>query len=1183
LFSRSAKFALAVALLLLTSNLTAQSYYGLLNGIVSDAQGNAIVGAEVTIKNTAMGKARNAITNGAGEYLFSAVDPGTFDISVRSAGFGIYERKGVSVATQQAVTIDFALKVENTNETVQVASGGLQLDTSSASNGQVLSSQQIAELPNIGRNPFLLARLTPTVTITGDPRFTRFQDQSGAAAISVAGGPIASNNYEVDGVSITNIANQPTIMPSIEAVQEVKIQSNTYDAEMGRAGGGNFNTLLKTGSRDFHGNLLGTTRQTDWSANTWNNDYAGLEKPDITQYNYEGSVGGHVSIPHVYNGRERTFFWLTSEGYRQRSPLSTNYYLPSALERTGDFSSSYLANGLLLKIYDPATTDASGNRTQFADNKIPAARLATTQSQIAQNILKAALPTCSTNCTAGTAYGATNFRPTDLLGDRSDEFIGKLTHHLTKAWVAHVSYMYYGSKEPGGDPLGSFAGDGNTYLLYRNVNATAVNSTYILNPTTVLMGNWGFNRYPSNRLDMTSNYDQTQLGFPSSYVSQLQKAAFPRISLTQEGTQMGSNQSGLTEYYSQNASFGILKSLPHQALKVGYVYRSIHMDFTNVSNGNGYFTFNNTFTSYNPNSKTVNGATTGSDLADMLLGYPTSGQVQIATPIALDVFYNAAYIQDDYRINNRLSVNAGLRYEYEAGVHERHNRYAVGFDQTVTNPISTTSGVATKGGIMYAGVNGYATTCCDFSKTKFAPRLGVVYGIHPRAVIRGGYGIFYVPSNYSSSASLAPGYVATTSYIASNDSNFTPANSLANPYSSVNQPSGNSLGYLQGIGDALVTIDQKRRAPYMQEYSLDIEADLPYHVSFQVGYVGSKGNQLQPGDGATYNVNQVNLSSIPYGQGACPASDGSTTAAFLSKTSANPYYQKGGTGALTATKVSNAQLCKPFPEFTSVSIQPSSSKSRYNALVLKAEKQISGNLNLLTALTWSSNFDSTFSVGNSLNPGNTGPQDVRNIKAEYSRATNDIPLRFTFAGTYRLPFGKGRKYLADNRLLDLAAGGWNLNTAFNAQQGGPLSIAMASNENSNFGNAVQRPNLVDGVNPCTSGAVQKRMGQSGGTHYLNLSAFSDPGIGNFGNTPRTLGGCRGPAYRNLDASLFKEFHIEGVTFQFRAEAFNVTNTPLFALSTGALRWSAGSTSFGQVSTGAVNFPRLISLGGRISF
>lgn len=1179
--TRFAKLMFALVLILQASNLPAQTYYGLLNGIVADERGSAVAGAEVTMTNVAMGKTRSAITNRSGEYLFSAVDPGSFDIRVKAAGFGIYERKSVLVATQQAVTIDFSLKVESTKETVEVSSNPVELDTASASNGQVLSSQQIAELPNIGRNTYLLAALTPTVTVTGDPRYTRFEDQSGAAAISVAGGPIASNNYMVDGVSITNMFNQPTIMPSLEAVQEVKIQSNTYDAEMGRAGGGSFNTILKTGSRNFHGNLLGETRQTDWSANTWNNNYKALARPDITQYTYEGSIGGFVSIPHFYNGRDKTFFWLTGEGYQQKYPVATNYYLPSDLERSGDFSNSYLSSGVPLLIYDPSTTDANGNRQQFPGNKIPANLLSTAQSQIGQNILKV-LPRCAANCTQGSDYLAYNFFPTDDTNDRAEEFIGKLSQQLTKKWIAHVSFMYYGSTEPGGNPLGASPGDGSSYLLNRNVDATAVNSTYILDPTTVIVGNWGFNRYPSNRLDLTSNYDQTQLGFPASYVSQLQKKAFPRISLSQEGIQIGSNQSGLTEYYSRNVTLGIIKSLPHHSLKAGYEYRSIHQDFTNVSSGNGGFGFNSTFTSHNPGNKTVNGAVTGSDLADMLLGYPTSGTVQIATHIALDVPYNAVYIQDDYRVNNRLTITAGLRWEDEQGVHERNNHYAVGFDQSVTNPIATSSGVSTKGGIMYAGLNGYPTTCCDFSSAKFAPRLGVAYSINHRLVARAGYGIFYVPTYYSSSPSFAPGFVATSSYVASNNSNYTPANSLASPYTSINQPTGNTLGYSQGLGDSLATIDQHRQSPYMQEYSFDVQAELPYHVSFQAGYVGSKGDHLSPGDGSTYNINQVNLASIPYGVGACPASDGSTPSVFLQKSSANPYSNKGGTGAIAAATISNSQLCKPFPEFTTVSVQPSSSRSLYNALVLKAHKQMANGISILTALTWSHNFDATFGQGSTLNPGNNGPQDMRNIGAEYSRAINDIPLRYSFAGTYRLPFGKGRKYLSSNRLLDYAVGGWDLNATFIAQQGGPLAIVMGSNENSNFGNSQQRPNRVSGINPCNSGPVQQRMGQSGQSSYLNPNAFSDPGIGNYGNTPRTLDGCRGPGYRNLDASMFKDFHLEKVTVQFRAEAFNLTNTPLFTV--GGLGWtSSTSKTFGTVSTSTINFPREISLGGRISF
>src|SRR5260370_13437183 len=317
-----------------------KSYYGTLKGIVMDKQGATIPGATVTATDVATHITRTALSNGAGEFVFGAVDPGTFDLKVSAPNFQGYTQKGVTVATQQTVTLDVTLSVGATSQTVEVASSEPLIDISTASNGQVFDTQKLVDLPNLGRNPFLLTKLNTNVTATGDPRFNRFQDQSGSSAISVSGGPINGNNYEVDGVPITDFSNRAVIIPSLDAVQEIEIQTNTYDAEMGRTGGANFNTLLKSGSNTLHGNLLGTTRQTNWSANTWNNNYSGLARPNITQYTYEGSIGGPVIIPKVYNGKDKTFFWLTEEGYRQRSPLANNYYLPSAAERAGDFSAS---------------------------------------------------------------------------------------------------------------------------------------------------------------------------------------------------------------------------------------------------------------------------------------------------------------------------------------------------------------------------------------------------------------------------------------------------------------------------------------------------------------------------------------------------------------------------------------------------------------------------------------------------------------------------------------------------------------------------------------------------------------------------------------------------------------------------------------------------------------------------
>src|SRR6266699_2084960 len=359
--------------------LQSQSYQGGIRGRVTDTTAGAIDVAKVTLTAESTGVSRATLTNAVGEFVFNAVDPATYRITIEASGFKRFERAGVIVSTQDFLTLDLKLEIGAVTESVNVTEDVPLLETSNASTGQVVDRQKLVDLPNLGRNPFMMAKIAPNVVQAGDPRFNRMQDQSGSSQISIAGGPVRGNNYLLDGVPITASSNVAIIIPTIESVQEVKIQANTYDAEMGRTGGGVFNTFLKSGSNEYHGSLFGYLRETDWQANTLFNNRSGIDRPNQPFKNFGGSIGGPISIPKLYNGKNRTFFWIGAEGYRQISPLTKDLAVPTAAERVGDFSQSLTKAGALDVIYDPltTTTDASGAvaRTPFAGNIIPQGRL----------------------------------------------------------------------------------------------------------------------------------------------------------------------------------------------------------------------------------------------------------------------------------------------------------------------------------------------------------------------------------------------------------------------------------------------------------------------------------------------------------------------------------------------------------------------------------------------------------------------------------------------------------------------------------------------------------------------------------------------------------------------------------------------------------------------------------------
>src|SRR5580693_6189868 len=356
----------------------AQSYLGGVRGLVQDPGKATIATAKVTLTNQGTNVARSELSNASGEFSFSQVDPGTYMLTAEAPGFKKVEQKGIVVGTQEFLTIDLKMEVGAVSESVQVTEEIPPLESSNASQGQVLDNQKLSDLPNLGRNPFMLSKIVPNVIPVGNPAYNRMEDQSGSSQISIAGGPVRGNNYLLDGIPITDSDNRAIVIPSLEAVQEVKIQANTYDAEMARTGGGMFNTLMKSGTNSYHGSLYGHLRRTDWDANAFFSNAAGIPITDQPNTTWGASFGGKVWIPHVYDGKNKTFFFLGVEHYDDWSSDSANFNLPTLAERSGDFSKSFVsAGGPLVTVIDPL----SGN--PFPGNIIPASRITAVGAGIA--------------------------------------------------------------------------------------------------------------------------------------------------------------------------------------------------------------------------------------------------------------------------------------------------------------------------------------------------------------------------------------------------------------------------------------------------------------------------------------------------------------------------------------------------------------------------------------------------------------------------------------------------------------------------------------------------------------------------------------------------------------------------------------------------------------------------------
>jgi hypothetical protein len=945
-------------------------------------------------------------------------------------------------------------------------------------------------------------------------------------------------------VPISDSDNRGIIIPSIEATQEVKIQTNTYDAEIGRTGGGMFNTYLKSGGNDYHGSLFGSTRQTGWDANNYFNNAAGFPLPPQYNYTWGGSFGGRVWIPKVYNGKNHTFFFLAYEGYNDTQAVTENVYTPTALERVGNFSQTPAQSGGGLQvIYNPLSTVQNSNgtytRTPFPGNIIPANMISPVGLKIAGTM---ALPN-----TPPAYYGDPDATGPASITSHARQYVSKLDEQFTDRWRATLSYMHYFSKSPGADYFGGI-GAPEQWTLLRDVDATAINNLITLSPTTVVALRYGFNRFPNYAYNATQGFNATTLGFPASFAAQQQFPTFPVIQMTNtyidsDGQgDLGTNQKYVYDFVSNNFSASIARAQGRHSLKAGFDFRRIIVTGNNFSDSSGNFSFTGVFSQSTPTSA-VKG--TGADMADLLLGYPASGDGLLSVKLTDSTDYFATYLQDDFRVSSKLTINMGLRWERELGVSEANNGLVTNFNTSVPNPLAAgVTGINPVGVLEFAGINGNPTRVGQENTDKWGPRAGFAWQPITKTVIRGGYGLFWAPQFTLGSPLATPGYSSTTTYIATTNGDATPAGSLSNPFpTGLAVPVGNTLGPLTGIGQSISIFDPAAKSPRVQQYSLDIQRELPGAVSFEVGYVGAHSSHLP----LTINQNALNLSLFSMGTA-------------LNQSVANPFYGKGGTGVIGTPTVQAYQLLLPYPTFGSVSYtNVDEGHTLYNSLVVKAQKRLSRGLVFFSTLTWQKNLD--VATGN----------NAFNLAAQYSLSTIEVPLRFTSAVSYELPFGKGQPFLNGNKVLRYVVGSWWINETTIWQSGMPLAVTQSQNFNSAYGYG-QRPNAT-GISPATTGSVEQRLGD-----WINPAAFSQAPIFTFGNLSRTIS-LRGPGYVSTDLSLFKDLPIrERVKAQFRLESFNVFNTPEFA-NPGL---SFGSGSFGKI-TSQTNLGREVQMALHLSF
>lgn len=1165
----------------------AQTFSASIAGTVTDPSGAVVSGAKLTLENMDTKDTRVATSAANGFYNFTNLLPGPYQITATSTGFKDYQRSNMLLRASSSATVNIPLQIGAAQQQVKVSGETVLLDTMTANNSVTMDQALIQSLPNSTLNPlnFVFDLAGTTEAQGGMTSRSQSYDQN-ASQFGINGGRTAESEILIDGAPSTAVDwGGLMVAPIQDSVQEQQVIMNTYDAQYERGAEGVVTLITKGGSDRFHGEVYDFLRNDDLDANYWSNNNQGFPRSKFHRNQFGANVGGPLWKSH------HLYFFAAYEGLRQPETDSSGLQtVPTALERTGDFSQTYNADGSLAVIYNPYSshmvTDSMGNtyytRDAFQDNKVPANLI----DKVGQNIMNLyPLPNRpgtgpnQINNYAKQGHGETDNDKFDWRVDWTPSQTNRLFARMTDRVRQNDTPACFLCN--GADQAASNDDHGFQVVL---------NDTWTPGPTWVIDAYGAYTRWWEGQTSIGYGVaDASNIGLSPSL---FQAPLLPLVNATNYMT-LGSTYSSYDRYvrYLSTGIINVTKQWGDHSLKFGFNY-DVSM-INNRSDQPGNFNFDRNLTSCDstgvpgaPCQASVQGSnSTGNALASMLMG-TGGGSSNFNMDPAMSLHTFGMYLQDNWRATQKLTVSAGLRYENQRPATERHNRLAY-FDKAAVNPLSVPFGSTLPGAFEYAAVDGRSRYAWEPDNLNFAPRLGLAYQITDKLVARAGSGIFYGPASAMVSfdnPGQFPGYTAQTNWIGTQGGNgYIPSNLVSNPFpGGLNQPTGNSQGANTLVGYGAGQLWPKGPHPIGQiyEWSMDFQYQVSPHSVAEIGYTGVRGRKLLFGN-PNFDLDQLPTADLSIGQ-------------HLNDLVPNPFYGviTDPNSYLSSPTIAYNQLLRPFPEYTYLQQTRSlpGARSQFDALYAKYNHSFANGLSAIVTYQWSKNLDdgSEALVGWTINDM---WRDATNPKLDYAISTHDVPQSFAVAFTYQMPYGEGMRWGGTAPwLARQVLGGWNLSGAIRLASGLPLPnpVQFSYNPIGNYGFPGNGLPDMTGVSP--------KPAHRSATNWINPLAYvgegglvcgSDPNNScspfnfKYGNEPQRYTQLREAATKNLDLSVAKSFGPPRVRTQIRADFLNVFNHPIYGGSYN-IDNCLDCGNFGAVY-GTRNDPRNIQLAAKVTF